>query len=165
MIRHANFQLFRVHPDGLTPLRNGFLITFEKMQKQPPEVFYKKAILENFAILTGKHLCWSFFLILNIAVSKSTYFQNIHERLLLKMCSWKEKTLHKKKGFFNINIRNKWKCICLVISWLVSFEVRLDLHAMFLFDMVKKCLLELMKRRSKVQNKNMSCERALNFGK
>ena len=99
MIRHANFQLFRVHPDGLTPLRNGFLITFEKMQKQPPEVFYKKAILENFAILTGKHLCWSFFLILNIAVSKSTYFQNIHERLLLKMCSWKEKTLHKKKDF------------------------------------------------------------------
>ena len=33
------------------------------LQKQPPEVFYKKAILKNFAILTGKHLCWSLFLI------------------------------------------------------------------------------------------------------
>ena len=25
-------------------------------QKQPPEVFYKKGIYENFAIFTGKHL-------------------------------------------------------------------------------------------------------------
>ena len=25
-------------------------------QKQPPEVFYKKDIYENFAIFTGKHL-------------------------------------------------------------------------------------------------------------
>ena len=32
-------------------------------QKQPPEVFYKKAVLKNFAIFTRKHLCWSFFLI------------------------------------------------------------------------------------------------------
>ena len=28
-------------------------------QKQPPEVFYKKAILKNFAMFTGKHLCES----------------------------------------------------------------------------------------------------------
>ena len=28
-----------------------------------PEVFYKKAALKNFAILTGKHLCCSLFLI------------------------------------------------------------------------------------------------------
>ena len=27
-------------------------------QKQPPEVFYKKPILKNFAIFTGKYLCW-----------------------------------------------------------------------------------------------------------
>ena len=30
-------------------------------QKQPPETFYKNAVLKNFAIFTGKHLCWSFF--------------------------------------------------------------------------------------------------------
>ena len=30
--------------------------------KQPPEVFYKKTVLKNFAIFTGKHLCWSLFL-------------------------------------------------------------------------------------------------------
>ena len=30
-------------------------------QKQPLELFYKKAILKNFAIFTGKQLCWSMF--------------------------------------------------------------------------------------------------------
>ena len=32
-------------------------------QKQPPEVFYKKAVLTNFGTVTGKNLCWSLFLI------------------------------------------------------------------------------------------------------
>ena len=32
-------------------------------QEQPPEVFYKKGVHKNFAIFTGKHLCWSLFLI------------------------------------------------------------------------------------------------------
>ena len=36
-----------------TPLRNGCLITFKKMQKQALEEFCKKAISKNFAILTG----------------------------------------------------------------------------------------------------------------
>ena len=31
-------------------------------QKQPPEVFYKKGALKNFAKFTGKHLCQSLFL-------------------------------------------------------------------------------------------------------
>ena len=30
-------------------------------QKQPPEMFYKKHVLENFAKFTGKHLCQSLF--------------------------------------------------------------------------------------------------------
>ena len=29
------------------------------IQKQPQEVSIKKTILKNFAIFTGKHLCWS----------------------------------------------------------------------------------------------------------
>ena len=33
------------------------------MQKQPPEVFCRKKFLKNFANFTGKHLCWSDFLI------------------------------------------------------------------------------------------------------
>ena len=37
------------------------------MQEQPPEVFYKKAFVNNLAIFTGKHLCWSIFLTQNNA--------------------------------------------------------------------------------------------------
>ena len=32
---------------------------YNKHQKQPPEVFYKKGVLNNFAKFTGKHLCRS----------------------------------------------------------------------------------------------------------
>ena len=42
---------------------------FLKMQKQPPEVFYKKAVFKKLAIFTEKHLCWSPLLIQNIAKS------------------------------------------------------------------------------------------------
>ena len=34
-----------------------------KGQKQPPEVFYEKKFFKNFTIFTGKHLCWSIFLV------------------------------------------------------------------------------------------------------
>ena len=36
---------------------------YNPFQKQPPKVFYKKAVLKNFAIFTGKRLCLSLFLI------------------------------------------------------------------------------------------------------
>ena len=34
---------------------------FYLIQKQPPEVFYKKCALRNFGKFTGKHLCQSLF--------------------------------------------------------------------------------------------------------
>ena len=37
------------------------------MEKQPPEVFYKAPVLKDFATFTGKYICWSLFLIYNIA--------------------------------------------------------------------------------------------------
>ena len=40
-----------------------------KKQKQPPEMFYKKGVLKNFAKFTGKHLCDSF--LFNRVASKS----------------------------------------------------------------------------------------------
>ena len=33
-----------------------------KFLEAAAEVFYKKTILQNFDIFTGKHLCWSLFL-------------------------------------------------------------------------------------------------------
>ena len=42
---------------------------FLKMQKQPPEVFHKKAVFKKWAIFTEKHLCWSPLVIQNIGKS------------------------------------------------------------------------------------------------
>ena len=45
---------------------NGFILSklyaLIVVKKQPPEAFFKKAVLKNFAIFTGKHLCQSLFL-------------------------------------------------------------------------------------------------------
>ena len=41
-------------------------------KKQPPEVFYKKSVLKNVLIFTGKHLCWSLFLIKLQALRSAT---------------------------------------------------------------------------------------------
>ena len=38
-------------------------IRVSHLQKNPPDVFFRKALLKNAAIFTGKHLCRSFLLI------------------------------------------------------------------------------------------------------
>ena len=43
-------------------------------QKQPPEVFYEKNILKNFAKLTGKQLCQNIFYPLNFEKVLRTLF-------------------------------------------------------------------------------------------
>ena len=40
---------------------NGLKVILKNLQKQPPEVFYKKGAPRNFAKFTGKHLCQSLF--------------------------------------------------------------------------------------------------------
>ena len=93
--------------------------------------FIKSCSCKNFAIFTartGKHLCWSLFLIQIIAkFLRAPILKNICERLLLKCVHETEKiqkifirsfnfTL-KKTGFLNISIRNKWKCLLLFHDW------------------------------------------------
>ena len=46
-----------------------------KQQKQPPEVFRKKDVLKNFAIFTGKHLCWNLF----ESLQTSNFIKNRHQ--------------------------------------------------------------------------------------
>ena len=59
---------------------------FLKMQRQPQEKFCKKAIHKYLAIFTGKHLCWSLFLIQNIAkYFRAPIRKDICEWMLLKM--------------------------------------------------------------------------------
>ena len=107
-------------------------------------------------LLTGKPMCGSPFLILSIAkYLRPPILKNICKRLLLKICSWNWETLkfiHKSfnltSGFFSISIRNKFNN---GISWLVSHEV--FIHIQYFSK----------KKKTKLQEKNISCERALNF--
>ena len=39
----------------------GIIIIILDIQKQPPEMFYEKCLLKNFAKFTGKHLWQSLF--------------------------------------------------------------------------------------------------------
>ena len=43
------------------------------VQNSRPKMFFKKAVLKNFARFTGKHLCWSHFLI-KLQVFMHRYF-------------------------------------------------------------------------------------------
>ena len=65
------------------------------LRNQPPKVFHKKVVLKNFAVFTGKHLCWSLFLIkwqawrpfeenLWTAASGSAYIAAARELKLIK---------------------------------------------------------------------------------
>ena len=70
-----------------------WLFNYRKIQKEPPEVFYKKTVLlktsqysqdDQKITYVGNHL----FLIENIAkFLRAPILKNIYERLLLKMCS------------------------------------------------------------------------------
>ena len=120
-------------------------------------------------------MCWNFFLILSIAkFLRAPILKSICERLLLKMFSWnweKLKFLHKVL-FLNLTIKkvfstsiSKQVSMFVFISWLVSLEVCFYIQQYF-FGVVRNKLQTLnikIKRRSKVQEKNISCEHDLNF--
>ena len=79
-----------VEKKKLLGIHSKVALPSKKIQKQPPEMFYKKAVLKNFTTLTGrkgKHLCWSPFLIKNsVKFLRAPILKNICEHLLLKIC-------------------------------------------------------------------------------
>ena len=55
--------VFELHHSHIAVMKPLFVRQQAKLQKQPPEVFYKKVILKNFTKFTGKqHLCQSLLL-------------------------------------------------------------------------------------------------------
>ena len=52
------------------------VIVTNKVQKQPPGVFYKKDVLKNFSKFTGKHLCWSLFFNKDAGLRPATLLKN-----------------------------------------------------------------------------------------
>ena len=119
------------------------------MQEQPPEKFCKKAVLKNFAIFRGQHLCWRLFLIQNIAkFFRVSILKNICERLLLKMfikprkiknCWYVILTLHEEQDFStSISETSEIVYLFAFISWLLSFWV--CIYIQYFFDMVRNKL-------------------------
>ena len=73
------------------------------VQKQPPEVLFKKYVLESFANLTGKHLCWCF----PVKLAKFLRTPNFEEHLQTTadqmICN--EILLEKIRAVFRISIK------------------------------------------------------------
>ena len=127
-------------------MQNCCLITFKKIQKQPYELFNKKAVLRNFAIFKGqtqKHLYWStLFNSEYCKTFKSTYFEKHRwmppsENMFMKPYDETEKDLFirtfnftfKKTGFLNINMRNICKNVCFYFT--IGFPWSLYSHTIF----------------------------------
>ena len=70
----VNFAKFLRTP--FLQITSGRLLLLLAFQKQPPEVFYEKSVLENFRKFTGKHLWFAKF-------SKTHFLQNTSGRVLL----------------------------------------------------------------------------------
>ena len=54
-------EKFSYFPEQLWLALTYYWLYLYLLQKQPPEVFYKKPVLKNFTKLTGKHMCHSLF--------------------------------------------------------------------------------------------------------
>ena len=86
------------------------------LQKQPPEVFWKKVVLSNFSKFTGKHLCQSLFFnkaagfslwkerlwhrcfyVNFVKFLRTTFLQNTSGRLLLSL--WEDRSFQYKVPF------------------------------------------------------------------
>ena len=69
-------------------------------KKQPPEVFYKKAVLKNLSILTGKYLCSRFFLIKLGPFRSATFLKRDPNAgvFLVNIAKFSKKVILKKFG-------------------------------------------------------------------
>ena len=66
------------------------------MQKQPPEMFYKKAVFKNFPTFAGKHLCWSLFLISLQNLGNGVIQKQSPGSVLQNRCPYKCPKIHSK---------------------------------------------------------------------
>ena len=60
-----------------------YLFVFENnLQKQPFAAVFQKGVLKNFVIFTGKHMCWSLFII-KLQAFRPVNIANFSEQLIL----------------------------------------------------------------------------------
>ena len=118
----------------ITRLRDSCLITFKKIQKQPPEVFYKKAVLWRLHNICRTdretHVLESLFNSEYCEILKSTYFEehlrtaaskNVFIKKIVKLFIRSFKCTLKNRLFRYQN--QKQVKMFVFISWLVSHDV------------------------------------------
>ena len=86
------------------------------VQKQPPEVLFKKGILEKFANLTGKHLYWCFSLKLTKYLRTPNFEEHLRttadEMICNKILLEKVRAVFRISIKFDLNVRKTgWKKI------------------------------------------------------
>ena len=77
--------------------------TFFQLKRQPPKLFCKKGILKNFAVFTGKHLCWSLFLIKMQSFRPVNIAKFLRTRIMKNICV--RPLLQLQEVFFNFVTR------------------------------------------------------------
>ena len=82
-------------------------------KKQPPEVFYKKAVLKNFSIFIEKYLCSSLFLTSCGPSGRQRYLKEIPTQVLF--CEYCEIF---KKAYFEENLRTAASGYCKAKSFI-----------------------------------------------
>ena len=115
--------------------------------KQPPEVFYKKIVFENFPIFTGKHLCWSLFSIKLQALLKSFGdWQKSNSRL-------QDHCTTQKMKFFIKDFFNKYEQIRRKLRiWSHLLKKTLMENSTFCAVTV---VITIMKESKKIKNKDL----------
>ena len=71
-------------------IKKLYFLQMLKLKKQPPEMFYKEAVVKNFAIFAGKHLCWSLFLIMLQTFRPASLLKINSNTILLKNTCFEE---------------------------------------------------------------------------
>ena len=98
-------------------------------KKEPPEVFYKKAVLKNFSILTGRHLCWSLF---------------FNQFVVLQVCNFIKKRFQHR--CFSVNIAKFLKTH--ILKKICELLLLNNVKPNFSFVYLKKMLIFLKTRRN-----------------
>ena len=122
---------------GKTPYLDIFhaliLIILFETQKQPLVVFYKKAVLWNFAIFIGKHLCWKPFLnkvpacnLFSKRLKHKCFSVNISKFLRTPMFVGTPYKNTKMPYFHQVLIAALWTTIIFV--WLFSNHIQLRMR-------------------------------------
>ena len=97
-------------------------------------------------------------------IFKSTFFEEHLRTAASKILFTRIFNSTLKNRLFQLNFRKKWKWLFLfhgffLMKFVFTYNISFVWWEIFLLELQIYC-----KRRSKVQEKNMSCQRALNFG-